>query len=207
MKKFLCALIAISMLAAQCAAYAETDTITNDITTDNDIELTSTPIESLTELTDEQISAVENAVIAAVEERNTDLDLEELKIPVTAENESAIVQNILNICNNTLADKPEYFYAAITTGSITYHTSIVNEDKTLTNIQNVFVYEDNIEEHAWLIDNEVKRIKKLMAADGITSDGQGAQHEFDVALWLHDYLVNSIKYDERTYSENKLVIL
>lgn len=202
MKKFLCALIAVSMLAAQCAAYAETDTITNDITTDNDIELTSTPIESLTELTDEQISAVENAVIAAVEERNTDLDLEELKIPVTAENESAIVQNILNICNNTLADKPEYFYAAITTGSITYHTSIVNEDKTLTNIQNVFVYEDNIEEHAWLIDNEVKRIKKLMAADGITSDGQGAQHEFDVALWLHDYLVNSIKYDERTYSED-----
>lgn len=202
MKKFLCALIAASMLAAQCAAYAETDTITNDISADNDIELTSTPVEEFTGLTKEQISAVENVVIAAVEERKTDLDLADLEIPITSENSTTMVQNVINICKNLLADTPEYFYVTGANEGIEYTFTQSDEKSSLTGIQNILVYEDNIEERAWLIDNEVKRIKKLMAADGITADGQGAQHEFDVALWLHDYLVNSITYDERTYSDD-----
>lgn len=202
MKKFLCALIATSMLVAQCAAYAETDTAVNDISADNDIELTSTPVDEFTGLTKEQISAVENVVISAVEERKTDLDLAELEISITAENSTTMVQNVINICKNLLADTPEYFYVTGANEDIGYTFTHSDEKSILTGIQNILVYEDNIEERAWLIDNEVERIKKLMAADGIASEGEGEQHEFDVALWLHDYLVNSIKYDERTYSDD-----
>ena len=226
MKKILCALTAAIMLAVQCAVYAETEAV-NDNAADNDIQLTAVPMgdiigdNALTKdekdtLTEAMLTAFQNAVppeaISDEEPAYIAIEMPD-GIEITLYDDSGIEDEehystrykaVEGIVRNYLADNPEYFYL----DRIGY--SYTEESNRVTSLN--VIYSRNAEEIEKIqseLDTVTDEIIAQMWKDGINleaimtgADEEKAQAQFDAALWLHDYLADTITYDTRAYSGN-----
>ncbi len=221
------------MITVQCAAYAETDINTPTPASDNDIELTAVPVEDITgegALTTEEADKIKAAVVDALEAAEPPEDLSgnnqnlQINIPddiaeigmfkdqngaTDRENFTARANAAAGIIENYLADNPELFYLE------GFAYSYDKENNTLTSIGTLWKHNKaKIEEIQSELDAVTEDISMQMTKDGIDLDAiknedstpeAKTQAQFDAALWLHDYLADTIAYDYRTYSTDPTV--
>lgn len=215
MKKILCALTAAIMLAAQCAAYAETDTYIDSGAVGAEL-MTVLPETIDGQLTEEETEQITAAIQKAVSEnihpddmQNAENYIEVKADAITADYPSDRYEAIIGFVQNYIRNNPEYFYLERGVRSLITSSSS-NPQQVLSSI--LLEYNCSEEERTAVsgeLDNEINDIKARMHADGINldaikngTDEEKEQAEFDAALWLHDYLADTITYDYRAYSQD-----
>lgn len=223
MKKILCALTAAIILAVQCAAYAETEAV-NDNAADSDIQLAAVPVGDITgdgALTPDEKDKITEAMLTAFETAEPPEDIsdenpayitieipEDIEITLydsstgAEENYSKRFTAAEGIVRNYLADNPKYFY--LNRIGCSYDNNNKVKSLNIRYSRNAAEIE-KIQSELGTVTNE---IIMQMSLDGVNLDAitnenstaeEKAQAQFDAALWLHDYLADTITYDERAY--------
>ena len=195
MKKILSAVVA-ALVAAQFVVYAETDANTNN-TANGDIELFAMPTEQITAtFNQEQVNDINDAIEKVLEDAyKAEDEYVQVPIPESIEIDESNANAMFGIATNYLADHPEYFYLDQSKMSYVPNTNSLN-----INYKDKYKLDaEEIQDTQSRIDETVYDIIMQMESEGVDPYSETAQTDFDRALWLHDYLADTITYDMRAY--------
>ena len=212
MKKILAAALAGAMLltAVPAVTYADgIEYITEEISlfsSDDAITPFYVVPEDTINLEDWQINKIEEIVINAISNDNsTDIDLTGLGLtfnPTTGGSSNDVSRPVSDVIDNFFADHPEYFYVSRSTGSVKISGTQdpMTGEVTIISIGGILVYTEDydIPERIAAVEEKAKEIIDAMNVSDIDPES-----DFDKALWLHDYIVNTITYDW-TYEDRTL---
>lgn len=214
MKKFLAAALAGAMLLTAMPVLTHADNTDwawedaiNLFSVDDEIMPMAIP-ESSIALTPTQIEDAKTAIKTAIDTESADIDISALNITfVPIENPngsmsvpSSAVEPLSSVFRNFFDDNAEYFYASIA-GSYGPGVVMRNGEYVLVALNGILEYDAEKKARAAAAKKKADEIISEMYASGVREDS-----DFDKALWLHDYLANTIAYDskgrvEDTYAE------
>lgn len=189
MKKFLSLLfLLITFTLLPQSAFANDEIFVESDFAELDFSILSFPDDE--NLSEDQKEILKNLFKNAIENYETSVDISSAR--VVYEDSSQIHMSVISLFANIVNDTPEYFYVDL---SKDFSLTIGN-DNILQTIQITYTYDiETIKERTVSYKQEAQTIIDEMNKKNITSD-------FDIALYLHDYLALNCEYDTISANSN-----
>ena len=156
--------------------------------------------------TKEEIAQLRAATVKAIEDNihpdnssSDDKDLIQITIPFDIDAGTPRAQAAYEVIQNVFDDNPQYFYIdAVSVGGYTLGGKLFSvvhryrDDSLATDAAKAAKIDE--------VDTQANSIIAQMYDAGLKNAS-----DFDKALWLHDYLANTITYDTRAHSNNEAI--